>query len=235
MYSRIMSAPPETHHQKPEPRRRMSPDNRRAAIIRESIGFFATHGFNVDTRSLAKHMQITQALLYKYFPSKQLLVEAVFEQIFQKQGTVNWLPLLRDRSTDLKTRLQRFFVGYAASTYDYDWIRIYTLAAFAGGDLNRKYIRNVTRPLLRLIAEEVRLAAGLPLADASEVSELEIEILWVFHFGIYYHPYRTHVYGTPPPVPLAEIVEASVDGLIENLRNCIAKSEQSGVSKTAES
>ena len=206
----------------PGPRKRMSPEDRRAWIIRESIGYFATHGFSIDTRSLARHLHITQALLYKYFPSKQMLIEAVFETVFERQSAGRWSTVLRDRATDLKARLRRFFVGYAQATYDYDWIRVYTQAAFAGGDLNRKYIAQVTRPLLQSIAEEVRLAAGLPLEKAAEVSELEIEILWLFHFGLYYHPYRTHVYGMPPPVPLEAIVDASLYGLLGNLHRCLA-------------
>lgn len=200
----------------------MSSEDRRAWIVRESIGYFATHGFSIDTRSLARHLHITQALLYKYFPSKQMLIEAVFETVFEKQNPAMWSAILRDRATDLRTRLRRFFVGYAQTTYDYDWIRVYTQAAFAGGDLNRRYIAQVTRPLLQSIAEEVRLAAGLPLDRAAEVSELEIEILWLFHFGLYYHPYRTHVYGMAPPVPLEAIVDASLDGLIHNLHQCLA-------------
>ncbi|HVR49065.1 MAG TPA: TetR/AcrR family transcriptional regulator, partial [Pseudorhodoferax sp.] len=162
-----------------------------------------------------------QALLYKYFPNKQLLVEAVFETVFRKQNTDNWLPMLRDRSVGLRQRLVRFFTDYANTTYDYDWIRIYTQAAFSGGELNKQYIGHVTRPLLQVVAQEVRLAHGLALADAARVSELEVEVLWQFHFGIYYHPYRTHVYGAAPPVDIETIIEASVDGLVMNLQRCI--------------
>lgn len=218
--SATLAAPKPVH-------RRMQPDQRRALIIGESIGYFAAHGFNVDTRSLARHLHITQALLYKYFPNKQLLVEAVFETVFRKQTSENWLSLLRDRTVDLRRRMVRFFVDYANNTYDYDWIRIYTQAAFSGGELNKKYIANVTRPLLQIIAEEVRLAYGLPLDRASHVTELEIEVLWQYHFGIYYHPYRTHVYGAQPPVPIEEIIEASADGLISNLQRCIDRAEKS--------
>jgi AcrR family transcriptional regulator len=200
---------------------RMRPEQRRALIISESIGYFAEHGFKVDTRSLARHLRITQALLYKYFPSKQLLLEAVFEKVFRKQSAANWISLLRDRNTSLRLRLVRFFTDYANTTYDYDWIRIYTQAAFSGGELNKRYIASVTRPLLQTIAEEVRLAHGLSLAQAAQVSELEIEVLWQFHFGIYYHPYRTHVYGLPPSLPIEAIIDASVDGLLASLKRCI--------------
>lgn len=61
--------------------RRMNPVEREQMIVRKAVKFFAEHGFDASTRELAKHIGVTQSLLYRYFPTKQALIEKVYSHV----------------------------------------------------------------------------------------------------------------------------------------------------------
>jgi AcrR family transcriptional regulator len=64
---------------------RMSGDERRAAIVKAVLPLFARQGFsNTTTRELAEAAGVSEALLYKHFPSKDSLYAEI--QNFGKQG-----------------------------------------------------------------------------------------------------------------------------------------------------
>lgn len=64
---------------------------RRQQILDSAIACFAEHGFGVRTRELTKRIGVSQPLLYRYFPSKDAVIEAVIEAVF--------LGPLRDRKS----------------------------------------------------------------------------------------------------------------------------------------
>src|SRR5215831_17100344 len=64
------------------PRRAKRPtaDERREAILCEGLRCFAANGFNgTTTREVAAGVGITEAALYRYFPSKEALYSAIIE------------------------------------------------------------------------------------------------------------------------------------------------------------
>src|SRR5438034_5460246 len=53
---------------------RLSAEQRREAIVRAALPLFARHGFaNTTTKELASAAGVSEALLYKHFPSKESL------------------------------------------------------------------------------------------------------------------------------------------------------------------
>src|SRR4029450_7466050 len=59
---------------------RLSPEERRQAIADAVRGVFADKGFDgTTTRELAKATGVSEALLYKHFPSKESLYAAMLE------------------------------------------------------------------------------------------------------------------------------------------------------------
>ena len=62
--------------------RRLSSDERVGQIVAAAIDYFAEVGLDGNTRDLAQRIGITQPLLYKYFPSKEDLVDAVYAELF---------------------------------------------------------------------------------------------------------------------------------------------------------
>ena len=66
-------------------RRRVARGTREERIVAAAMDFFAEHGFRASTRDLAKRLGVTQALLYRYFKSKQALIDRVFAEVFVDQ------------------------------------------------------------------------------------------------------------------------------------------------------
>jgi AcrR family transcriptional regulator len=61
--------------------RRLPGDERRAQILREAAHLFGTHGFNgTTTRDVAARVGITEAALYRYFPSKEAMYAAILDE-----------------------------------------------------------------------------------------------------------------------------------------------------------
>lgn len=193
---------------------RLSPEERRRHIIQEALSFFAEHGFEANTRVLAQRIGVTQPLLFRYFSTKDELINAVFDLAYSRLARRDWLSMIRQSEGDLRTRLIAFCYAYARENYDFDWIRLYMFAGLAGGELNRRYIKRVTEPILRAIALEIRSYLRFP-GNEKSLSKEEIEYLWIFHGGLYYHAIRHHVYRLPIDAKALEsLVEITVDTMI---------------------
>ena len=94
--------------------KRLTAADREQQILAEAVRFFAEVGFNGHTRELAQRLHITQPLLYRYFPTKQDLIERVFKEVFFTRVDPEWAKLISDRSRPLEERLIEFYQHYAA-------------------------------------------------------------------------------------------------------------------------
>lgn len=61
--------------------RRLPADERRAQILREAAQLFGSRGFKgTTTRDVAARIGITEAALYRYFPSKEAMYAAILDE-----------------------------------------------------------------------------------------------------------------------------------------------------------
>src|SRR5260370_27592731 len=61
---------------------RLDSDERRQAIVEAAVPLFARKGFSgATTRELAEAAGVSEALLYRHFPSKQLLYSEILQQV----------------------------------------------------------------------------------------------------------------------------------------------------------
>jgi len=194
-------------------RRRLAPAERERQILEGAIAYFSEAGFSGQTRELSRRLGITQPLLYRYFPSKQALVEKVYQTVFQGRWNPAWIPLLQDRAVPLRERLVEFYRQYAQATYRPEWIRIYMHAGLSDPTLNQRYIRLVRRELLPVLCAEVRHHCGLAVSTDGP-DEQEIEFVWHLHGGIFYQAVRRHVYRTRVSVDFQTHVGLVVDNFL---------------------
>lgn len=197
----------------PAPKQRLASADRERQILEGAIAYFSETGFSGQTRELSKRLGITQPLLYRYFASKQDLIERVYETVFEGRWNPDWIPLLRDRTVPLRLRLIEFYRQYAAATYRPEWIRIYMHAGLADPTLNRRYIQLIRRELMPVYCAELRHTCGLP-DSATPPSEEEIEFVWSLHGGIFYMAMREHVYQTRIRVDFLTHVALVVDNFL---------------------
>jgi AcrR family transcriptional regulator len=208
-------------------RQRFSPAERERLIVDGAIQFFAEVGFAGQTRELAQRLGISQPLLYRYFPTKQDLIERVYDEVFIGRWKGEWEQMIADRTIPLRERLIDFYDAYASEALTYEWIRIYMFAGLSGEDINRRYIELLEQRLLVRVCTEVRAAAGAPDPDAVPISELEIESAWNIHAAIFYYFVRKFIYRTPVEPDLAayisDTVDRTLDGALVVTRETVGK------------
>lgn len=198
----------------PRRQRRLARGERERLIVHEAMRFFSEVGFSGNTRELSRRLGITQPLLYRYFPSKQALLERVYREVFIDRWDPTWETLLEDRSLPLRARLIEFYRRYAAVIFRPEWIRLYMYAGLAGTGFNRRYIDLLEKLLLRRICIELRAELGLPDATRRPVSPAEMELAWSLHGGVFYYCVRKFIYRSRVHEELDVLIEHAVDSLL---------------------
>ncbi|MBT6440803.1 MAG: TetR/AcrR family transcriptional regulator [Alphaproteobacteria bacterium] len=177
------------------PRKRLSPEAREKMIVEEAIRYFAEHGFEGDTRALAKRIGVSQGLIFRYFPTKADLIERVYRDVFLKRWNPEWEDMITDRSRPLKARLVAFYEDYHRTVDSYEWIRVALFSALRGEPIMGRYLVLVRNRLVIPIARELRAHYRLPDPDDVPLRALELELVWDLHSFVIYNMIRRHVYG----------------------------------------
>lgn len=183
-----------TGKNEPLRRQRYSPVERRKMILDGAIQFFSENGPDGSTHQLAKYLGVTQPLMYQYFPSKEDLIDAVFEELYRGRWKSRYEDILSDRAVPLQERLINFYHEYSKVMHSPEWIRIYLYSGLSDMELNRRYNPLIEVSVIRRICREVRVDMGLPDPVDDPISDEEIEAVWTLHGGLFYHGVRQTVY-----------------------------------------
>ena len=130
-------------------------------ILDRTVAVFAEHGLSIGTREIAAKIGVTQSLLYKYFASKDALIEAVFQEVFLKRWNNSWEALLRDRSRSIEDRLCTYLVDYSETIMDKSWVRIFLFGALAKMALHRRYLDKLIKDTFLVILDELYVEFGV--------------------------------------------------------------------------
>ncbi|MDB5504061.1 MAG: TetR family transcriptional regulator [Tardiphaga sp.] len=209
-----MAKKPAKSAKKP-PRRNMRAAERERFIVDEAVKFFAEQGFGGQTRELAKRMGITHSAIYRHFPSKEALIERVYEEIYLSRWSPSWNALIGDRTLSLQTRLSRFYLEYVGQVFEYNWVRIFVFSGLKSFDITKRYLQIVRDQIIEPACCELRHDLKLPSSDEVPLSEREIEMFWGLHGRIFYMAIRRFVYETPTPDQLDDIVNDAVRVFID--------------------
>jgi AcrR family transcriptional regulator len=192
---------------RPRPKR-LPPEDRRQEFIRKATEFFADEGFNGGTRELARRLGVTQPLLYRYFPSKDDLIEEVYKKVYLEPLESGWEKRLADRSRPIRERMCEFYKAYTDAVFTRIWLRIYLFSGLKGLDINRAYVNLVRDKILTRVVRECRAAVELP---PHKPTAAEIEMAWVFHAGIFYYGIRKYIYEAPVLEDKEKVIADAVD------------------------
>src|SRR3954447_20853315 len=204
-------------------RRNMRAADRERAILDEAIRFFAERGFEGQTRELAKRMGIAHSAIYRHFPSKEALIERVYQEVYLSRWSQDWGPLIRDRSQPLQARLTDFYLDYVARVFEYNWVRIFVFSGMKSFGITGRYLDLVRREIIEPAAIELRHELGLPDLRTSPLSERETEMVWGLHGRIFYLAIRRFIYETPIPRDLDTIVRDAVTSFLDGARASLPK------------
>ncbi len=179
---------------KPSTKRR-APEVRKQEVLTEAILYFADEGFDGGTRGLAKRIGITQPLFYRYFPSKDDLVNEVYRAVYLDRWQDSWEVNLRDDRQPLKARLLQFYSSYTSVVFERNWLRIYFFAGLKGLDINARYLQRVESALLIPIWAQTRAAFGKSPSGVNPTEHKANDLVWQMHGAVFYHGIRQQIYG----------------------------------------
>jgi AcrR family transcriptional regulator len=207
----------------PPRRRNMRAADRERLIVAEAIRFFAERGFEGQTRELARRMGITHSAIYRHFPSKEALIERVYQEVYLSRWSPDWGPLIRDRTLPLQERLTRFYLDYVARVFEYNWVRIFVFSGMKSFGIAGRYLDLVRREIIEPAAIELRHELKLLDVKARPLSERETEMFWGLHGRIFYLAIRKFIYETPIPSDLDEIVRDAIKTFLDGARATMPK------------
>ena len=211
------AAPPAAENGAANGRLRLKPADREKMIVAGAVRFFAEVGFEGQTRELARRLGITQPLLYRYFPSKQKLIERVYSEFFINRLSAEDEKALVDRKVPLRERLTRFYLAYARRTVTYEWVRIYMFSGLKGVGLNARYQKLLRARVFTPVIGEIRHELGLPTTAALKPLEAEIEHVWDLHAVMFYLGVRKWIYGMDWPEDLETAVSRRVAAFLDGV------------------
>ncbi len=207
----------EPKQEKAAARRRLAPEDREHQILQAAIAFFAHNGFDASTRDLAKELGITQPLLYRYFPTKEALVDRVYEEVFVRRWNPEWEEWLVDRAVPFADRLKRYLTDYARFVLRGEWVRIFMYAGLSRGGINQKYLARLRERHFLVIAREMRYAYGIPEPENSAAEDDEVELVWAMHSSVFYIGVRKWIYDMPTPKSLERVIDMRVDAFVSGV------------------
>jgi AcrR family transcriptional regulator len=194
---------------------RLPRELREQRIIQGAITYFATVGLTGDTRALARGLHITHPLLYRYFGSKEALLERVYEEVFMRRWNPTWETTIKDRKLPLRTRLSLVYNDYARSILSYEWVRIFLFSGLRDAMVHRRILEALRERIFVPICGELRHELGLPgLAEVPPTDE-EIELIWGSHSKIFYYGVRKWVYHVRVPDDVSKLIELDLDAFLE--------------------
>jgi AcrR family transcriptional regulator len=198
--------------------RRLKPAVREQLILEEAGRFFAEHGFEGGTSALAQRLGISQPLLYRYFPTKDALIERVHKASFIDRQDDALYAILDDPAVPPFDRIVGFYRRYI-KMHDYQAIRLFLFSSLAGLTLNRTFFEEFQRVILTRIVYALREAFGT--GGRTPITDLELELAWSLHASIYYIALHRHVHGVPG-ADAADLVEFKVRLFFEGARTMMS-------------
>jgi AcrR family transcriptional regulator len=191
-------------------RRRMPPRDREQLIVAEATRYFAEYGLNGGTIELARRIGMTQPLLYKYFRTKEALIERVYERLFPGHWNPQWEELLDDTGVPLRQRIKQFYTEYARVVLTYEHVRLFLFSGLSKFDYNARYYSILTERIFLRIARALRHEFA-PVRSRKPISDEELELVQSLHAAIYHIAFRKFVHYSALRFEIGKLIEMKVD------------------------
>lgn len=155
---------------------------KRAVILREAAHLINRRGFHAASlEELAGRLGVTKAALYYYFPSKQALLKACFDEVMA--AAFENLKRAKREGTDGRDKLRRTFLGYLQHIIDEVSVAIVTIEEDSLNPADRTEIiaarDRFERALRDLVREGMRDGSIVPCDPKLVVFAMLGAVNWV--------------------------------------------------------
>ena len=163
------------------PRRRLSATLRKTSIAQAALPLFARRGFDgVSTRELAQASGVSEALIFRYFPTKRALFDEIHRQHTESRGAEKLLVTDGPASTGALVKLVFLFVHGIVVTdakTAASMMRLFYRSFLEEGDLARDFLQSAPLRELRR-SFEVNLTAARLVGEATVLSTHSQDLFW---------------------------------------------------------
>lgn len=178
-------------------------------IVLAAAEYFSEVGFSGSTRAIAKRVGVTQPLLYRYFPTKDDLIEAVYRTVYLEHWNPEWDDALKDRSRPTRDRFETFYRAYAKTAFTPIPLRLSYYAGLRDANINQWHNHVIEELILKQLVREHRVELGFP--DEAYVSPAELEPAWQIHGGLMHYGWRKHVLNARVAPQIEQVISDNLD------------------------
>ena len=138
---------------------RMAASDRRQQLVETALDVFSRKGFEgATTKEIAAAAGVTEAVIFRHFPSKQALYKAVLDYTVQASGHEGWLAEIKacmDRNDD--AGLLRALAASILRSYRKDprFERLVLFAALEGYEMGLAHHHQVAMPVYDLLRDYI--------------------------------------------------------------------------------
>lgn len=168
---------------------------------------------SVSTRDICKPLGVTQALLYRYFPSREALIDAALERVFAHLWVTDWSAHLEAAQGDLTARLTAFYTPYV-TTATSTFMRLFMWCALSNYPVPQRFFVPLTNKILRAVVSAMRAEASLPGLSDKAMTQGERELAMTLHTSIVFISIRRHIYHMALPEDLGSLVAMQVRAFV---------------------
>lgn len=196
----------------------MSVAERERYIVEGAITFFSEHGLGAQMRELAAAIGVTHTLVYHYFPTKQALVDRVYDEVFAGRWKPEWEKLLDSRDLSVDEKLVRFYIDYVRTVLTRDFVRILVFSGLTDRSIPDRFFTMLSERLFPRLIRETRRYRGS--RKRGRPTAREFELMMGLHGGMFYGGLRRFVYeqgvhADRPPLDDETIIADRVRSYLE--------------------
>ena len=135
----------------------MSSEDRRRQLLESALDLFARKGFGgTTTKEIASAAGVTEAVIFRHFPSKQALYKAVLDFKVQDMGLEEWLKETRAlmEANDDAGLIRTIMTGILCDfRTDPRYERVKLFAALEGHEVGLAHYRGYAIPIFQLLRD----------------------------------------------------------------------------------
>jgi AcrR family transcriptional regulator len=209
---------------------RFSAEDRRNQILDVATQLFARQGFEgTTTRAIADRAKVNEAIIFRHFPSKELLYRAVLEKNVRESGLDNAIRAILDRDGDLRESMTEIAATVLRSRINNPTLtRLFLYSALEGHELSRQFLRSYIMHSVSNVAEFLRsrMERGV-VRRGNAVTTARCFFGMLTHFILLHDLFSGESSWAQDPKSIAsEIVRIWLDGILppqSPLRECPSK------------